>query len=445
MRRPESNKCHDAAAGRVAAHNYVQRLSVQVPRKSAADAHHQHDPHEDVLRLVIHVEESSSQCNSREDVPSAASPWMRYPAQAGSAEDVCAYPPLGIRRKISWHSDFSCQRTRQLLKQIKRQRSTSLESLPFSRPIVSETTAPEETQGLHQPQRLIRSASWRNDSKRMRHRCGSQGASSSSKTSIAKEFRRSSELLRNILLSLSSRRSSESSVGHNKESESSSPYLCSLPIEAPDLQAALVTHSERQWPQSVAADSPASVWPLMDCRPSDLFEAVACGDLNRTRLLLSSGLDPNASNESGYTVLHWCTVQTPVPWLMILELLQSGSRVEQPDRDGTQPVFLVPNLPRIQHQLIKDAIDFLQRPALVDVHPDEGHHAQGSREAHRAAANLFRRFQQSTARKLPVTKNKPRDPDGASDMGNTSDTPLFKVCQSAFPIQLPFHGIYHLT
>lgn len=144
MRRPETNKCRDAATG----HNYVQRLSVQVPRKSASDAH----PREDVLRLVIHVEESSSQRDSREDVPSLTSP-------------LASPSPLDVRRKISWHSDLTCQRTRQMLKQIKRQRSTSLESLPSSRPVGGgDAAAPQEAQCL------IRSESWRNDSKRMRHR-----------------------------------------------------------------------------------------------------------------------------------------------------------------------------------------------------------------------------------------------------------------------------------
>ena len=252
----------------------------------------------------------------------------------------------------------------------------------------------------------------------------SHGDSSSSKSSIIKEFRRSSELLRNILVSLSSRRSSDSGCSNRM---SSNPYLSTNGIEAADLQAALQAHRERNWmnpePESTTE------WSSLDCQftSADLFDAVTCGDVNRTRLLLQSGIDPNMHNSSGYTVLHWCTVQTPLPWLLIIELLESGSRVEIADRDGTQPVFLVPNLPRIQHQLIKDALDFLQR-SFVESIPELGQQqCHGSRDpAGRAAASIFRRLQQSTARKPPVVKLKSKDLD-TSEGSNTFDMAPFKV------------------
>ena len=252
----------------------------------------------------------------------------------------------------------------------------------------------------------------------------SHGDSASSKSSIVKEFRRSSELLRNILVSLSSRRSSDSGCSNRM---SSNPYLSTNGIEAADLQVALQTHRECKWMNSEVEST--TEWSLSGGQFSstDLFDAVSCGDVNRTRLLLQSGIDPNVHNASGYTVLHWCTVQTPLPWLLIIELLEFGCRVEIADRDGTQPVFLVPSLPRIQHQLARDSFDFLHR-SFVEIIPELGQQqCQASRDpSGRAAANIFRRFQQSTARKPAVAKLKSKDLD-ASEGSNAIDMVSFKV------------------
>lgn len=266
----------------------------------------------------------------------------------------------------------------------------------------------------------------------------SNGDSSSSKSSIVKEFRQSSELLRNILVSLSSRRSSDSGSSNKM---SSNPYLSVNGIEAADLQAALQTHRERNWMnpeiELVSESSP------LGCQFSsaDLFDAVTRGDVNRTRLILQSGMDPNVCNASGFTVLHWCTVQTPIPWLLIIELLEFGSRVEITDRDGTQPVFLLPSLPRIQHQLVKDSFSFLQR-SFVETIPELGQQqCQSSRDpAGRATANIFRRFQQSTTRKPPVAKLKSKDLD-ASEASNAFDMVPFKVL-TLFIVSPNFHQAY---
>ena len=254
----------------------------------------------------------------------------------------------------------------------------------------------------------------------------SQGDSSSSKSSIVKEFRRSSEILRNILLSLSSRRSSASESG----SSNTNPYLSASGIEAADLQAALQSHRERSWmhPDSPHPSPDSPVFSTgRKSAIADLFDAVSRGDLKRIRLLLRSGMDPNVSNNSGYTVLHWCTVQTPLPWLVIIELLEFGCRVEIPDRDGTQPVFLVPSLPRIQYHLVKDVFDFLQR-SVVEMIPELAQQqCQASRDAaSRQAGNIFRRFQQSTARKTAVAKPKSKDFD-ACENSNLFDIAPFKV------------------
>jgi hypothetical protein len=55
--------------------------------------------------------------------------------------------------------------------------------------------------------------------------------------------------------------------------------------------------------------------------------------------------------------------------------------VEQRDKDGTQPVFLVPNLPRIQQQLVNDAVDYLVRGGV-----DLPHHPPPSSTFHPASA-----------------------------------------------------------
>ena len=344
-----------------ASHNYVQRLSVQLPQqKRTADnpAGHRRPQAaaaaaDDVLRFVIHVEETDE-----EEAPKSPSPALRHHQHQ-------------LRRKISWHEESRPNRPghRKMLKHIGRQRSASLETSCAAR------LAAHDDEGTR--------------SGRLTAPLSTAPHSGSGAHTVVKEFRRSSELLRNILMSLSSRRSSDSSASNsNNRLDSSNPYLSGYqshgasPVsgigvpaataEAPDLQAALQAHRKRRWmtcDSSPIAAEPASSNTLNCGGGSKLFEAIASGNLCRTRQLLESGADPNACNDYGYTALHWCTVQTPVPWSSILELLEHGCRVEQRDKDGTQPVFLVPNLPRIQQQLVSDAVDYLRKAFAGDLPP----------------------------------------------------------------------------
>lgn len=205
---------------------------------------------------------------------------------------------------------------------------------------------------------------------------------------MVKEFRRSSELLKNILLNLSSRRSSDSSTA-SAVREPTVPTAPAPHVETADLQAALQSHRKRKW-----ADSPTNEVPSTACSPSvsQLFDAIASGDLARVKSLLEAGVDPNATNHSGYSALHWCTVQTPVPWYTIIELLESGCRVELKDKDGTQPVFIIPTLPRVQQQLVQDAIDYLKKtfPAEQMIQEEE----DGAGGHQKAAGYILRRLQQ---------------------------------------------------
>ena len=81
--------------------SYTQHLSVQ-------------GPHNDVLRLVIHVEESPSHQVSTfaEEEPKL----LAEPTQC------CSHHPAPLRRKISWHNEGSSQRSWQISKNIRRHR-----------------------------------------------------------------------------------------------------------------------------------------------------------------------------------------------------------------------------------------------------------------------------------------------------------------------------------
>lgn len=403
----------------VASSSYVQRLNVQLPMTMKAEQESESSAGEDVLRLVIHVESDGD----------------NYPEGVlGSVTSESKYHPL--RRKISWHSEDSSQPTcrsgaRRLLKQIGRQRSASLETPSTLRLLSVPVNNDDDSAGRRSVSSCPDEQVAQQQANRHHHR--HFGSFSGSQHVVVKEFRRSSELLRNILLSLSSRRSSDSSANSNSNKESSTNLnLSGVPImttEAPDLQAALQAHRKRRWIPIHSVDTPgvtspdqppyypsgiggvrSSPNPSSNSSVAALFEAISTGNLMRTRQLLESGVDPNACQESGYTALHWCAVQTPVPWPLLLELLEHGCRVQKKDRDGTAPIFLIPNLPRIQQQLVNDAVDYIRKPSAEAEPEEESSHgtdglgnsggSSGVLHPQRAAGNLFRRFQQSAGARM---------------------------------------------
>lgn len=402
--------------------SYVQRLNVQLPMTMKADqAAELQQSGDDVLRLVIHVEGD----DEHEEV-------------------VGGTTRHSLRRKVSWHSEESAVQPdcrpggRRLLKQIGRQRSASLEAPPCAR-LLSVPVGTSNDEHDHAGRRSVNSCPEERDAQQQQ-----STITSSSSHTVVKEFRRSSELLRNILFSLSSRRSSDSSANSSNRESSVNLVLpggvgagpSSLLAEAPDLQVALQAHRKRRWVAVAADTSPdlTSAGHQPDSTTSQsaaLFEAISSGNLTRTRQLLDNGIDPNICHSSGYTVLHWCAVQTPVPWPLLLELLEHGCRIEQRDKDGTQPVFLLPNLPRIQQQLVRDAVDYLRRPP-AETEPreeDSSHHGMdgaggggGSSgvNAQRAAGNLFRRFQQSAGARMkqPAHSGNPGQSSTSSKHGN---------------------------
>lgn len=449
-------------------HNYIQRLSVQLPTKRTADLTPEHHLHqlpnnrnsqpqhgtEDILRLVIHVEEEEMSANEKPRSRSDATP-----------------SPYPIRRKVSWSEESRPNRliSRRMLKQIGRQRSASLETYSSTGHRAIRIDDDDSMVTTNLSEKLI----------------PTQNSAGSSGHIVVKEFRRSSELLRNILLSLSSRRSSDTSSANSHRTEYSNPHLSgwqshvvspvsgTVPgstVEAPDLQAALQSHRKRRWHVNPAEASPITepnkcVGIDSSSSPSagasKLFEAIASGNLKRTRQLLESGVDPNVCNDYGYTVLHWCTVQTPVPWSSILELLEHGCRVEQRDKDGTQPVFLIPNLPKIQQQLVNDAVDYLRKnftgESFQTKTEDDGCSAGGidgsgggligsgagcqtgsgggAHAGQRAAGYILRRLQQSAntkkqAQQHPqLVKNKSKDQEFLSecDTSRTFEITSIKV------------------
>ena len=445
MRRPDNNKCRSSDTCALAGRSYVQRLSVQVPNKNVTDLVHRQDG-EDVLRLIIHVEESQSNNGSRADMQAATAATATRNGEANlrdgqSAEMAEAARRTIERRKVSWHSNPPQMAARSgaprpFLKHIGRQRSASLETASADLEEVAAQVlrrsaslrlrvSPVRTATNATPAMTVAAAS----------AASSTSPSSSPSGNVVKELRRSSELLRNILFSLSSRRSSESSAS---QKETCSPSLSGCPTtETADLQAALQAHRKRRWQSGSAAGSGLMSTHHLSVSESDLsnaglFQAVATNNVGRTRMLLDSGVDPNVPNDSGFTVLHWCTVQTPLPWPCIIELLEHGAKVEQRDQDGTQPVFLLPNLPRVQQQLVKDAIQYM-RGSLSDLRSEEANQASNQvgrdgrdRDPHRAAANLFRRLQQGATRRQPLAKNKSKDlsdsidPDYASKVRHSN-------------------------
>lgn len=415
MRRPDnrSGSVHD-----IPRPSYVQRLSVQLPHKNVTDAT-LHD-NQDVLCLVIHVEESQSNNGSRADVDNIND---RFAAVAGSK------------------TDGSPTKKRPTLKNIGRQRSASMETLINK----CATPCPKESTPTCSPSSLRRASSLYTPQP-----AKSPATSSSVSGSVVKELRRSSELLRNILLSISSRRSSESSCSVK---ESYNLFLSGNAVESSDLQVALQNHRKRLWianqPQAAAAESIAQA---KNYNLNHLFQAVTSNNIEQIRCILDSGhVDPNTSNESGYTVLHWCSVQTPLPWPSILELLQYGSRTEQRDQEGTQPVFLVPNLSQLQAQLVTDAVDYL-RGFFHDLRHEEVV-GNGGLSAQRPAANIFRRLQQGATRNKQqqqqqqqqnpqISKNKSREVDSAesgyeSYAAKVSISLFFNACKHLYSIVLP--------
>ena len=248
---------------------------------------------------------------------------------------------------------------------------------------------------------------------------------------VVKELRRSSDLVRNVLCSGSSGllRSSDSSDSNVK---STSPiHLFGCQREAANLDAALAAHRNSRWTKQPTKSARGPRGPSGAAASAELFEAVTRRDLNRTRHLLEDGdADANWRNERGFTALHWCVVQTPLPWSFILLLLEHGGRVELRDQDGTQPVFLLPSLSRLQSQLVNDAARFaLGIGSLNDLRgrgdTDDGAQAAARGDPLHLRANLFRRLQQGAARKQhPLVKTKSSRECSEDERGCCPETSL---------------------
>lgn len=67
-----------------------------------------------------------------------------------------------------------------------------------------------------------------------------------------------------------------------------------------------------------------------------LHHAAGFGTLKATRLLLERGADPNATNQTGATPLHWAVQEEPKVRL----LLSRGAQVNSKTSDGRTPIFL---------------------------------------------------------------------------------------------------------
>ncbi|KAI9566032.1 hypothetical protein GHT06_009831 [Daphnia sinensis] len=362
-------KCHRLPASNIPTrpsvrNNYVERLCVQLPPSLQQQQQQQQQSsqalvknEDDVLRLVIHVEESQPDEEEEE----------KEEEEKGKAS-------LRLQVGPECH-----QENRRMLKHIGRRRSASVELRDESSTrdslashLVGRMSSDEDDMKKREADRLSPC-----------HPHSSSGIRSTSPRSnaVIKEFRRSSELLRNILLSLSassasSRRSSDGST----VSSISNAVAPSLVVAPPPQQhmtaesttssyvSALQAHRKRRWavhPQQ----EPATIEPAATAGYSSglmlLFEAIASSNWTWAWQVLESGLvtDVNAplNDTNGYTALHWCAVQAPVPWPAVFLLLEHGCKVEQRDKDGTQPVFLLPNLARVQQQLVNDALDYLIR------------------------------------------------------------------------------------
>jgi hypothetical protein len=390
--------------------NYVERLSVQLPVSPVQQQQQQQqrDPNsgvddDDVLRLVIHVEETQPDEDDEDD-------------EEEEEDRDDEKESFLLRRKVGG-SSWNEKENRRMLKKIGRQRSASLElkagiittTPPPRCDCPTSTEAEDSTRSFEDDEKTCPSVvippSTRSSvadrlspgSHPQCHNNSSIRNAAGRSNVVVKEFRRSSELLRNILLSLSasSASSRRSSDGSTVSSFSTAAHYPSGPHQQQQQQtflsatestsyysSALQAHRKRRWTANNAPQDNSDATTTTTTLGSSghaghtglllLFDAIASSNWTLTSQLLDSGVvtDVNAPlNESnGYTALHWCAVQTPVPWPAVFLLLENGCRVEQRDKDGTQPVFLVPNLPKIQQQLVNDAFDYLVRGG-VDLPP----------------------------------------------------------------------------
>lgn len=70
---------------------------------------------------------------------------------------------------------------------------------------------------------------------------------------------------------------------------------------------------------------------------TNLLVAVQTGDIDRARTLLKRTGDPNYSEESGYTLLHWATQQGDVEMMKLL--VKHGAELNAADENGITPLF----------------------------------------------------------------------------------------------------------
>lgn len=77
-----------------------------------------------------------------------------------------------------------------------------------------------------------------------------------------------------------------------------------------------------------------------DCMPSshDLYAAAALNEVDRLRSLLAQGIDPNQTDESGFTPLHLACQEWSVE--AVRELIAAGAAVNAATESGYTPLIL---------------------------------------------------------------------------------------------------------
>ncbi|CAG7724464.1 unnamed protein product [Allacma fusca] len=415
-----------------------KNLSAKCDDKTESSNGDQDNPGPSEVRPIISV----VYCTSEERRPSSARPSgeIVLPGSgsgSGNEKDTDDWaaggPPRRMNRRVSWVSSLRepadknrmtlATKLRKQKLRLPRQRSFSLESELELRTVAKRAVG--VAGALASIREARRSISLKSSPLHFPWHFRRESSSVMREGGVFAELRRSSEIFRNILLSIAGREESTptdedqydlegkdlsfssllAAHGRRRSERSVSYSSCSwsdvsigsetLPRKLlsinPSIPKGLLVVSVESRGREVTFAEHYTSSHLMTLPP--VYLAACRGRATPMTLLLQFGAKSTINDSLGNTPLHLAVIQSPTPWDPILDLMESGAKITTRNEKGISPLDLLPPLSRLQKQLVADCWLglVLEDAAHMTEHSEQG----GPRETSSRSSRLFKKLHEA--------------------------------------------------